>query len=88
MQSDDDSLPEKSKHAGSRKLHLQRQNPQINAVNSHTLPKSAISAIKCRIADTTLMEKNKVAETTKLVKRKSTDIAFDVRNDRKTEEAV
>jgi len=64
MQSDDNSLPEISKHAESRKLHLQRQDQQINAVNSQTSPKSANSAIKCRIADTTPVEKNKVAETT------------------------
>jgi len=64
MQSDDNSLPEKPKHAESRKLHLQRQNQQIHAVNSQTSPKSANSAIKCRIADTTPMEKNKLAETT------------------------
>ena len=63
MQSDDNSLPEKSKHAESRKLHLQRQNQQINAVNSQTSPKSANSAIKCRIADTTSTEKNKTADT-------------------------
>jgi len=35
MQSDDNSPPETSKHAEPRKLHLQRQNLQINAVNRH-----------------------------------------------------
>jgi len=64
MQSDDNNLPEISKHAESRKLHLQRQNQRINTVNSQTSPKSANSAIKCRIANTTPMEKNKIAETT------------------------
>jgi len=64
MQSDESSLPEISKHAESCKLHLQRQNQQINAVNSQTSPKSANSAIKCRIADTTPMEENKIAKTT------------------------
>jgi len=64
MQSDDNSLPEISKHAESRKLHLQRRNQRINAVNSQTSPKSANSAIKCRMTDTTPMEKNKIAETT------------------------
>jgi len=57
MQSDDNRLPEISKHAELCKLHLQRQNQQINAVNSQTSPKSANSAIKCRIANTTPTEK-------------------------------
>jgi len=64
MQGDDNSLPEISKHAESRKLHLQRQIQPINTVNSQTSPKSANFAIKCRITDTTPMEKNKIAEAT------------------------
>ena len=64
MQSDDNSLPEISKHAESRKLHLQRQNQQVNTVNNRASPKSASSAIKCRMTDTTSVEKNKIAETT------------------------
>jgi len=64
MQSNDNSLPEISKHAESHKLHLQRQNQQTNTVNSQTSPKSASSAIKCRIADTISMQKNKITETT------------------------
>jgi len=64
MQSDDNSLPEKSKHAVPRKLHLQRQNLQINAVNVQTLPKFTSSAIKCRIPETTSMEKIKITEAT------------------------
>jgi len=46
MPRDDDNLPEISKHAESRKLHLQRQNQQTNTVNSQTSPKPANSAIK------------------------------------------
>jgi len=64
MQSNDNSLPEKSKHAVPRKLHLQRQNLQINAVNVQTSPKFTSSALKCRIPDTTPMEKIKIAEAT------------------------
>jgi len=79
MQSDDNSLPEISKHAESRKLHLQRQNQQTNTIDSQTSPKSVSSAIKCGIADTTSVEKNKIAETTTTGKKK---------NDRKTEETV
>jgi len=64
MQSDDNSLPEISKQAELHKLHLQRQNQQINAVNSQTSLKSVNSAIKSRIADTTPTGKNKIAEIT------------------------
>jgi len=64
IQSVDKCPPEKSKHAEPRKLHLRRQNLQINAVNVQTSPKSTSSAIKCRIADTTPMEKTKIAEIT------------------------
>jgi len=70
MQSDDNSLPEISKHAESRKLHLQQQNQQTNTVNSQTSPKPANSAIKCGIADNTSVEKNKIAEATTTGKKK------------------
>jgi len=71
MQSDDNSPPETSKHAESRKLCLQRQNLQINAYNSQISPKSTSSAIQCRIPDTTPMEKNKRAETTTTGEKKN-----------------
>ena len=64
MQSDDNSPPEKSVHAEPGKFHLQRQDPQINAANVQTSLKSTISADKCRVIDTTPMEKIKIAETT------------------------
>jgi len=66
MQSDDNSPPEKSKHAELRKFHLQRQNLEINAANVQTSPKSTSSAIKCRVADDAYSEKTKITETTAL----------------------
>jgi len=88
MQSDDNSLPEISKHAESHKLHLKQQNQQTNTANSQTSPKSANSAIKCRIADTTSVERNKIAEATTTGKKKVHRHRFRRKKRQKTEEAV
>jgi len=64
MQSDDNSPPEKSVHVEPSKFQLQHQNPQLNTADVQMSLKAASSAIKCRIADTTPMEKIKIAETT------------------------
>ena len=63
MQSDDDSPPEKSVHVEPSTFQLQHQNPQLNTADVQMSLKVASSAIKCKIADATPVEKIKIAET-------------------------
>ena len=63
MQSDDDSPPEKSVHIEPSTFQLQHQNPQLNTADVQMSLKVASSAIKCKIADATPVEKIKIAET-------------------------
>jgi len=64
MQNVDNSSPEISVHSEPYKFHLQQGYPQLNTANVQISLKTASSAIKCRIAHTTPMEKIKIAGTT------------------------
>ena len=64
IQSVDNSPSEKPIHAEPRKLHPQRQDPQIKVANVQTSLNSVISANKCRVIDSAPTEKIKIAETT------------------------